>query len=531
MYENFDSESSIADPLNPFDLDTMLNKLCSSLHGPQSSSLGVGSSNSYSRAMHATGMSASSSNSYGSSSPILSSLSHLKQHEHQRNFILIPKLFDFLILLSHEKKTQPTNKTPNQQGKSGSGLLTVPEVMQLCDNLIASENSPHTHAIPALRPLVIDLFLNRSSEDSKEIDLQHDVIMMTLLRLVQYPQMWPLLTIAVSKYKKDNEDKWKKSSRQICDAIFDSMRSAVPNNRLKFNEFNGNELRAIRRYSRAYVPCIESLKQLIMLLSCLAPQVFRPIDFILLSLFEISKYYIRREDELSNNELNNWLCVLIVHMHLLLSHSTEEQILVRLHHLMPQIIASYNEVVLFERNTPKTGSASNSPDSNSPATSSASSRRNSDDISDHGSSGDEKDEGKANIQRQDQDESESISTSYSNKTTTSGSSGNYDEKANYKYAETGETDADLDLNESALFLSKFLLRIVEKAFVHVDKHIKFNAPMYFSTNLSASSSSSLLRDHQTNSYRDLNYSQHLLANKILFLMYLINSGIFVKISK
>jgi hypothetical protein len=141
LYENFDSESSISDPLNPFDLDTMLNKLCSSLHGSQSSTLGVGASNS-SRSMHATGMissSSSSSNSYGSSSPIISSL-NLKQHEHQRNFILIPKLFDFLILLSHEKKMSSQPKTI-QQGKSGNGLLTVPEVMQLCDNLIASENS------------------------------------------------------------------------------------------------------------------------------------------------------------------------------------------------------------------------------------------------------------------------------------------------------------------------------------------------------------------------------------------------------
>ena len=165
------------------------------------------------------------------------------------------------------------------------------------------------------------------------------------------------------------------------------MRSVVPKNRLKFNEYNDNEMRAIRRYSRSYVPCIESLKQLIMLLGCLAPQVFRPIDFIILSLFEISKYYIKREDELTNNELNNWLCVLIVHTYLLLSHSTEEQILIRLHHLMPQIIASYNEVVLFDQNMPKTTSSSrNSSNSASPATSSASSRRNSDN---YGSSGDE----------------------------------------------------------------------------------------------------------------------------------------------
>jgi hypothetical protein len=141
---------------------------------------------------------------------------------------LIPKLFDFLILLSHEKKnltggtttttTTTTTSNFNRPGttiRQGNGLLTIPEIMQLCDNLIASENSPHTHAIPALRPLVIDLFLNRTNDESKEIDLQHDVTFNTLLRLIQYPQMWPLLTIVILKYKKDNQEKWKKTSRQF----------------------------------------------------------------------------------------------------------------------------------------------------------------------------------------------------------------------------------------------------------------------------------------------------------------------------
>ena len=58
-----------------------------------------------------------------------------------------------------------------------------------------------------------------------------------MLRLIQYPQIWPLLTIAVLKYKKDAEDKWKKVSRQICDALFDAMRSSsFSNNKLRFTE-------------------------------------------------------------------------------------------------------------------------------------------------------------------------------------------------------------------------------------------------------------------------------------------------------
>ena len=44
--------------------------------------------------------------------------------------------------------------------------------MQLCNYLIGSDNSVHTHAIPALCPLVLDLFMNQSSEDNKELETQ-----------------------------------------------------------------------------------------------------------------------------------------------------------------------------------------------------------------------------------------------------------------------------------------------------------------------------------------------------------------------
>jgi hypothetical protein len=296
LYENFDSESTHLDPLNPFDIGSMLNKLSSTLTSSSSSAQGALSSSS---------SNTSSSNNMNLSnvvSPIYSNL-NLRQQEHQQNHILVPKLFDFLLLLSHEKKIPATNnptgsnlqkQLPPQVKPNKNNLLTVPEIMQLCDNLIASENSPHTHAIPALRPLVVDLFLNRpSDETNKELDMQRDVIMMTMLRLVQYPQVWPLLTLAVTKYKSmpNNEDKWKKCSRQICDALFDSMRAS--NAKLKFGEFTGNELRSVRRYSHSYVPYVLSLKQLLVLMNALAPQVYRPVDFILLSLFETSKVFFK----------------------------------------------------------------------------------------------------------------------------------------------------------------------------------------------------------------------------------------------
>ena len=83
LYENFDSETTLLDPLNPFDLDTMLNKLCFTLSSWNSSSIGALLS------------SASTSNTGNSGltsvSPIYSNV-NLKQQEHQQNHILIPKL-------------------------------------------------------------------------------------------------------------------------------------------------------------------------------------------------------------------------------------------------------------------------------------------------------------------------------------------------------------------------------------------------------------------------------------------------------
>jgi len=341
-----------------------------------------------------------------------------------------------------------------------------------------------------------------------------------------------LLTIAVLKYKKDSqtEEKWKKVSRHICDALFDSMRSNLSQFKLRFKEFNGSESRAIRRYSRSYISWIESLKQLFMLLGCLAPQVFRPIDFILLSLFEISRPYLINKSNISSNQINNWLCIIMVHLYLLLSHSNEEQILIRLHHLMPEIINSYdsnhnNNGTNAARNLnnthlirPRAHSVASSVGTStrsttrsvSPITSSASSSIS--EPNNYVSSGGEENTGPKLI--------EDLKRSKSKQNQS---------KSNY-LSYKSSSDFDSDLNQAAVYLAKFLLKILEKCFAHVNSLLKFNAAANFSTNLSASSAGSLLRDYQINSNRDLNHTQHLLSNYLFFLMYIVNVGSFNKIS-
>jgi hypothetical protein len=86
------------------------------------------------------------------------------------------------------------------------------------------------------------------------------------------------------------------------------------------------------------------------------------------------------------------------------------------------------------------------------------------------------------------------------------------------------------MTNSALYLAKFLLRCLEKLLTDISPLCKFNASQLFASNLSASASSALLRDFEINTSRDLNHSQHLLANYFLFLLFILNSGTFPKIA-
>jgi len=75
-----------------------------------------------------------------------------------------------------------------------------------------------------------------------------------------------------------------------------------------------------------------------------------------------------------------------------------------------------------------------------------------------------------------------------------------------------------------------LLKIIEKCFMHLNSLLKFNATNSFSLNLSSFSTSNLIRDYQINENRDLNHTQHLLSNYLLYLMYFVNIGSYNKIS-
>ena len=94
-----------------------------------------------------------------------------------------------------------------------------------------------------------------------------------------------------------------------------------------------------------------------------------------------------------------------------------------------------------------------------------------------------------------------------------------------------DDESELNVTESALFLGKFLLRIVEVCMTHIDRSLRFNASMLISSvHLSSPSSTPLQRDSLTNTTRELHYTQHLLANYLVHLVYLLQCGNYPKMS-
>lgn len=168
---------------------------------------------------------------------------------------LIPKIFEFLVRLSYGK----------QHSKS---IIGIPKIIQLCDGLMASGQNPLTHCIPALQPIVSDIFLARNTtntQDFKELETTREVLLSMLLRLLEYPEVLDLLVLILneSKYCMDNTEKWLKWSKQVADAFLPAL--------------NENKVR---------LDGIEALLTIRKLIFVLNPSVFKPINEVLIMLFQ-----------------------------------------------------------------------------------------------------------------------------------------------------------------------------------------------------------------------------------------------------
>ncbi|KAK4875471.1 hypothetical protein RN001_011893 [Aquatica leii] len=224
---------------------------------------------------------------------VLKQFEYLEEGQIPYSHNLIPQIFNFLVHLSYGK----------QHSKS---IIGVPKIIQLCDGLMASGQPPLSHCIPALEPVVEDIFLCRNKSnttDFKELETTREVLLSMLLRLLEYPEVIHLLTLILneSKYCNDNTDKWYKWSRQVADVFLPMFKQ----NKIVIN--NKSSLTCVRK-----------------LVYVLNPSVFKPLNEILFILF----------DEPPNQEslishVNRWLGK-ILSLLLIVSQVKEELLLLKI---------------------------------------------------------------------------------------------------------------------------------------------------------------------------------------------------------
>lgn len=104
-------------------------------------------------------------------------------------------------------------------GKQHSkSIIGVPKVIQLCDGLMASGQAPLAYCIPALRPIIADLFLRRDGFDTAdfdELETTREVLLSMLLRLFDYPEVMDLLRVILNGSRRTgNGQRWTKWSIQ-----------------------------------------------------------------------------------------------------------------------------------------------------------------------------------------------------------------------------------------------------------------------------------------------------------------------------
>ena len=118
---------------------------------------------------------------------------------------LVPFLFQFLVLLAYDN----SQLVSIPEVYSFFTLLPVyillsPQVMQRCDGVMASGHSVDTFAIPALQPLVLNLFV-RPGKEGSELETQREVVLSMLLRVVDHSRVMSLLTHVLDCFSRSSQ--------------------------------------------------------------------------------------------------------------------------------------------------------------------------------------------------------------------------------------------------------------------------------------------------------------------------------------
>ncbi|XP_035515689.1 huntingtin isoform X9 [Morone saxatilis] len=225
---------------------------------------------------------------------VLKQFEYIEVGQFRDSEAIIPNIFFFLVLLSYERY-------------HSKQIISIPKIIQLCDGIMASGRKAVTHAIPALQPIVHDLFVLRGSNKAdagKELDTQKEVVVSMLLRLVQYHQVLEMFILVLQQCHKENEDKWKRLSRQIADVILPMIAK-----------------------QQMHLDSPEALGVLNTLFETVAPSSLRPVDMLLKSMFTTPVTMA------SVTTVQLWVSGILAVLRVLVSQSTEDIVLSRVHEL------------------------------------------------------------------------------------------------------------------------------------------------------------------------------------------------------
>ncbi|XP_050803209.1 huntingtin isoform X2 [Gopherus flavomarginatus] len=225
---------------------------------------------------------------------VLKQFEYIEVGQFRESEAIIPNIFFFLVLLSYERY-------------HSKQIIGIPKIIQLCDGIMASGRKAVTHAIPALQPIVHDLFVLRGTNKAdagKELETQKEVVVSMLLRLIQYHQVLEMFILVLQQCHKENEDKWKRLSRQIADIILPMLAK-----------------------QQMHIDSHEALGVLNTLFEILAPSSLRPVDMLLRSMF------VTPCTMASVSTVQLWISGILAILRVLISQSTEDIVLSRIQEL------------------------------------------------------------------------------------------------------------------------------------------------------------------------------------------------------
>ncbi|XP_066534473.1 huntingtin isoform X5 [Hoplias malabaricus] len=245
---------------------------------------------------------------------VLKQFEYIEVGQFRDSEAIIPNIFFFLVLLSYERY-------------HSKQIISIPKIIQLCDGIMASGRKAVTHAIPALQPIVHDLFVLRGSNKAdagKELETQKEVVVSMLLRLIQHHQVLEMFILVLQQCHKENEDKWKRLSRQIADIILPMI---------------GKQ--------QMHLDSPEALGVLNTLFETVAPSSLRPVDMLLKSMF------VTPSTMASVSTVQLWVSGILAILRVLISQSTEDIILSRVQELsLSPFLLSCSSICRLQRDDP-----------------------------------------------------------------------------------------------------------------------------------------------------------------------------------